>query len=95
MPDSTDIPDELFDADLVVTGETDREDWLLTETGLVRDPVIGLRWDCPECGDSGPMPDDPFDVVHGDQHAKRPFDPIVPLYVSAVRASDQFRSRTD
>ncbi|MDX3020118.1 hypothetical protein [Streptomyces acidiscabies] len=87
MPDLP-VPGELFDADLAA-GEhspADRFDWIIQEGQLVHAPVVGWTWACPECGESGPLPEIPVRLAspHGMQHTAGPFDTLVPLPVSVA-----------
>lgn len=83
------IPDALFDADHCdAAGQVEREDWVVDPDGtLTYDPVVSLRWSCPDCGDSGEL-DDVFAVPHGAQHADGPFGVITPVTVSGLRRSE-------
>lgn len=90
-----DAPDEIFDATfseaLQGVDETDRSNWIITAEGLRYDPIVAWGWNCPECGATGLMPDDPLAVigVHGSQHAAGPFDAVTQLLVFAIRASHE------
>lgn len=92
MPELT-VPDELFDADLVVSNGrrlADRFDWIIQDGHLDHAPAVGRTWACPKCGESGTLPDDPVALFHsasphGRQHAAGPFDTRVPLLISVVR----------
>lgn len=92
---AVDVPDEIFDATfseaLQGVNETDRSNWIITPDGLCYDPIVAWGWNCPECGATGLMPEDPLAMigVHGSQHATGPFDPVTPLLVFAIRASQE------
>ncbi|MFI8091524.1 hypothetical protein ACIF9R_24925 [Streptomyces sp. NPDC086080] len=99
MPELT-VPDELFDADLVASDEhslADRFDWIIQEGQLVHAPVVGWTWACPECGESGPLPEIPVRLAspHGTQRPVGPFGTLVPLPVSVVRKFPGSPSQAD
>lgn len=92
MTESAKAPDALFDADLSLPlgreDWIDRFDWVVVDGRVVHAPA-SWTWSCPECGETGVMPDGPDLLAspHGSQHAQGVFGKVVPLDLDFVRHS--------